>query len=68
MQQTNDTRFKDKGRKKGSGSAAPVKRKQGTPKQVGDETANPLPDDTYSARQPSDDTTEANPQGGSPVD
>ena len=72
MQQKNDGQDngqdKDDPFKKGDGSSQPLKRKQGKQKEVGDETANPLPDNSYSARQPSGDTTEANPQGESPVD
>ena len=68
MQQKNDDHDKDLGSNGKTAAQDDRARRQMKPKQVGDETPNPLPDDEYSSSQPPDDTTEANPQGESPVD
>ena len=68
MQQKNDEKDKGDPGKDGVRTLQSGRRKSVKQKQVGDETPNPLPDKSYSARQPSGDTTEASPQGESPVD
>ena len=48
---------------KKTGSKRQVKQKH-----VGDETANPLPDDDYSSKQPPGDDSQANVESDSPVE
>lgn len=68
MQQTNDGNDKDTNHDNDGDSSPSGKPKHVKQKHVGDETPNPLPDDDYSSKQPSGDTTEGNPQGESSAD
>lgn len=68
MQPTNNGNDKGTNHENDGESSAGENTKHVKRKHVGDETPNPLPNEDYSSKQPSGDTTEATPQGESSTD